>query len=175
MMLASAIDAANRSALLIDGDPHQSFKAYQTYSLQAGPDSWSPRVETRFLHYETTPLLTLEDQLLDADESGRYDWCLTHETPRPPSPRPSAWLGLRGPVQDFETALRQVSGEFCAPLFQSNAGNAEGTAKAIGNLSSQWAAIESQWGANPHPHYLDDLGFAATPVQVETLAPEAQK
>jgi cellulose biosynthesis protein BcsQ len=76
MMLASAIDAANQSALLVDCDPHQSFKAYQTYSLQAGPDRWSSSFETRFLDYETTPLLTLEDHLLDADESGRYDWCL---------------------------------------------------------------------------------------------------
>ena len=76
MMLVSAIDAANQSALLIDCDPHQSFKAYQAFSLQAGSDRWSPRFETRFLHYETTPLLTIEDQLLDADESGRYDWCL---------------------------------------------------------------------------------------------------
>ena len=56
MMLASAIDAANQSALLIDCDPHQSFKAYQTSSLQAGPDRWCSRFETRFLHYETTPL-----------------------------------------------------------------------------------------------------------------------
>lgn len=78
MMLASAIDAANQSALLIDCDPHQSFKVYQSYSLQAGQDRWSPRFETRFLHYETTPLLTLEDHLLDADESGRYDWCLVN-------------------------------------------------------------------------------------------------
>ena len=74
MMLASAIDAANQSALLVDCDPHQSFKAYQTYSLQAGPDRWSHRFETRFLHYETTQLLTLEDHILDADESGLYDW-----------------------------------------------------------------------------------------------------
>lgn len=76
LMLASAIDAAGKSAFLVDCDPHQSFKAYQTYSQQVGPEFWSDRFAVRFLHYEVTRLLDLEDALLDADESGRFDYCL---------------------------------------------------------------------------------------------------
>ncbi len=84
-------------------------------------------------------------------------------------------FAFAGPMQDFETSLRQAYGEYRAALFQSNAGNAEGTATAIGNLSDQWTAIESQWGPNPPPQYQDDPGFAATLTKVETLAAEAQK
>lgn len=76
LMLASAIDATGKSALLVDCDPHQSLKAYQTYSQQTGPEFWSDKFEVRFLHYEATRLLDLEDALLDADESGRFDYCL---------------------------------------------------------------------------------------------------
>lgn len=76
LMLASAIDAAGKSAFLVDCDPHQSFKAYQIYSQQAGPEIWSDKFAVSFLHYEATRLLDLEDALLDADESGRFDYCL---------------------------------------------------------------------------------------------------
>ena len=76
LMLASAIDAAGKSAFLVDCDPHQSFKAYQTYSQQGVADLWSEAFEVAFRHYETTRLLDLEDMLLDADESGRFDYCL---------------------------------------------------------------------------------------------------
>lgn len=78
-----------------------------------------------------------------------------------------------GPVADFETALRGAYGNYRAALFQSNAGNAEGTAKAIGDLAAQWTAIETQWGANPPPQYGDDAGFAATLTTVEKMAAEA--
>ena len=84
-------------------------------------------------------------------------------------------LAFAGPMQDFETALRQAYGDYRTALFQSNAGNAEGTAKAIGNLAGKWAAIEGQWGANPPPQYQDDPQFTATLTQVEALAAEAQK
>lgn len=76
MMLASAIDAAGKSALLIDCDPHEAFKAYETYSRQGEMNRWSDRFEVRYMHYEATKLDALEDALLDADESGRFDYCL---------------------------------------------------------------------------------------------------
>ena len=76
MLLASAIEARQQSALLIDCDPHQSFRAYEHYSTEAGRGLWSNRLETHFLPYESTRLDDLEDALLDADESGRFDYCL---------------------------------------------------------------------------------------------------
>jgi chromosome partitioning protein len=76
MMLASAIEARGQSALLVDCDPHQSFKAYQSYSAGADPAVWSDKLDVVFRHYEATSLTTLEETLLDADESGKYDFCL---------------------------------------------------------------------------------------------------
>lgn len=76
MMLASAIDARRQSALLIDCDPHQSFKAYEVQSRRAEADLWSDRFNVKFMHYEATPLLHLEELLLLSDESGEYDYCL---------------------------------------------------------------------------------------------------
>lgn len=76
MMLASAIEAEGKSALLIDCDPHQSFKAYKVHSTQDGRDWWSDKLEVSFMHFEATRIDDLEQKLLDADESGHYDYCL---------------------------------------------------------------------------------------------------
>lgn len=76
MLLASAIEAREQRAFLIDCDPHQSFRAYEHYSVDVGRGLWSDRLVTRFLPYETTSLADLEGALLDADESGRFDYCL---------------------------------------------------------------------------------------------------
>jgi cellulose biosynthesis protein BcsQ len=76
MLLASAIDARGQRALLVDCDPHQSFRAYQVYSQEEGRGLWSDHLEVRFLPYETTSLADLEGALLDADDSGRFDYCL---------------------------------------------------------------------------------------------------
>lgn len=76
MLLASAIEARGQSVLLVDCDPHQSFRAYQVYSQEEGRGLWSDHLEVRFLPYETTSLADLEGALLDADDSGRFDYCL---------------------------------------------------------------------------------------------------
>lgn len=76
MLLASAIEARGQRALLVDCDPHQSFRAYQVYSQEEGRGLWSDHLEVRVLPYETTSLADLEGALLDADDSGRFDYCL---------------------------------------------------------------------------------------------------
>ncbi|ABA81761.1 AAA family ATPase [Rhodobacter sphaeroides] len=76
MMLASAIEARGQSALLVDCDPHQSFKAYETHSKSTSPAIWSDRMDVIYLHYEATKVAVLEQTLLDADEGGRFDYCL---------------------------------------------------------------------------------------------------
>lgn len=76
LMLASAIESRGQSALLIDCDPHQAFAAYKARSVQDGRAFWSEKMDVRFMHYEATSIIALEETLLSADESGRYDYCL---------------------------------------------------------------------------------------------------
>ena len=76
MMLATAIDARGMSALLVDCDPHQSFKAYREHSRTDAGSLWSERMDVRYLHYEATKLAHLEESLLQADESRQFDYCL---------------------------------------------------------------------------------------------------
>lgn len=80
MMLASAIEAKGKSAILIDCDPHQSFAAYKKHSHTENGNYWSDRLEVRFLHYEATTLAKLEDDLMTANESGNYDYALLNLT-----------------------------------------------------------------------------------------------
>lgn len=72
MMLASAIDQAGKTALLIDCDKHQSFGMFRRLS----DDRWSDKFDVTSLYFQTTPVLDLEDALVDANDSGKYDYCL---------------------------------------------------------------------------------------------------
>lgn len=65
LLLATAIDAAGKSAFFVNCDPHQSFKAYQTHGQQAGPEFWSDKFTVRFLHSEATRLLDLGSGPID--------------------------------------------------------------------------------------------------------------
>lgn len=76
MMLASAIDAEGKSALLIDSDPHQSFAAYRAHALESDANAWSDRFDIVYLPYDKIDPLDMEGRLLDADDSGKYDYCL---------------------------------------------------------------------------------------------------
>lgn len=76
MMLASAIEASGKTALLVDCDPHRAFAAYQVHSRTADRDFWSPRLEVVFCHYELEIEADLQNLLYEADESGKYDYCL---------------------------------------------------------------------------------------------------
>lgn len=78
MMLASAIEAKGKSALLVDCDPHRAFAAYQTHSRTTDRDFWSDRLEVVYCDYELTIHADLENLLYRADEGGRYDYCLVN-------------------------------------------------------------------------------------------------
>lgn len=72
LLLASAIEAQGSTCLLVDCDPHQSFKAFQQYA----PHDWPDSFEVVYYDYEKTDIDVIESALLDADESGKYDYCL---------------------------------------------------------------------------------------------------
>lgn len=72
LLLASAIEAQGATCLLVDCDPHQSFKAFREYSQHVWPDT----IDVVYYNYETTDIQVIEGALLDADESGKYDYCL---------------------------------------------------------------------------------------------------
>ncbi len=72
MMLASAIQAKGQTAFLVDCDPHQSFAAYQAHS----GDRWADGFDVAYMHYEATSLVDLETALVEAEDSGKYDYCL---------------------------------------------------------------------------------------------------
>ncbi len=72
LLLASAIDARGSSCLLVDCDPHQSFKGYQQYA----PHEWPSSMDVVYYNYETTDIEVIENLLLDADEASKYDYCL---------------------------------------------------------------------------------------------------
>lgn len=76
MMLASAIEASGKTALLIDCDPHRAFAAYQSHSRTPERDFWSSRLEVSYCHYELTIEADLDNLLFRSDESGNYDYCL---------------------------------------------------------------------------------------------------
>ena len=78
-----------------------------------------------------------------------------------------------GPFSDFEAQLRQAYGQYRAALVQTSQGNAEATQKAIGQLSSQWSALEDNWMATPPPQYVDDAQFADTIKSVELIINDA--
>lgn len=75
-MIANAIAARNQSALLIDCDDHRSFEEYKILSRREGVDWWSSQFDVRYMNFEATPVLQLEEALIEADESGHYDYCL---------------------------------------------------------------------------------------------------
>ena len=78
-----------------------------------------------------------------------------------------------GPFADFEDDLRDAYGAYRTALFQSNQGNAEGTAKALQALSDKWTALDAQWRAAPPPQYAEDAGFAQTLTSAEAVIAQA--
>lgn len=76
MMLANAIADRGQSALLVDCDPQQNFAMYRANSLADGQSYWSDLMDVKYLDFEATSVLRLEEELLNADESGKYDYAL---------------------------------------------------------------------------------------------------
>lgn len=75
-MLANAIASQGATALLLDCDSHQSFSALQAYSIRGGVNWWYDGFEIRYMDFQATPVIALERALLEADESGKYEYCL---------------------------------------------------------------------------------------------------
>lgn len=78
-----------------------------------------------------------------------------------------------GPFSDAEMALRDAYGQYRAALFQSNAGNAEATGKAMQSLTDKWAALEMAWKDAPPPQYADDAALGETLSGVDVDIAEA--
>lgn len=76
LMLANAIAAKGRRALLIDCDPHQSFAAFRSHSMTGNRGLWYDGFDIEYLNYEKTSLERLETVLLAADDAGQYDYAL---------------------------------------------------------------------------------------------------
>ncbi|MDH2328315.1 ParA family protein [Cereibacter sp. SYSU M97828] len=74
MMLANAISADGKTALLIDSDPQQNFAMYKTYSSEI--DAWDENLEVAYYDFEGTKIANFEQALMDADESGKFDYAL---------------------------------------------------------------------------------------------------
>jgi len=86
----------------------------------------------------------------------------------------SAVAATAGPVADFQNAYRQMYGAYRAALFKTNAGDAEGSAAAMGKFAAQFEAIAAQYGDAPPPQYEDDPLWGETMAEAGTLAATAQ-
>ncbi|WP_140849365.1 ParA family protein [Paracoccus sp. FO-3] len=74
MLLASAIEARGQSALLVDCDPQRNFNMYRVQGEEIG--CWTERMEVVYFDYEATGVAVLESALMDAEDSGRFDYAL---------------------------------------------------------------------------------------------------
>ncbi len=76
-----------------------------------------------------------------------------------------------GPFRDYETALRQVYGQYRVALFATNANKGQEAAKAIAAFQTGWGALAAQ---PVPPQYADDPGYAGTLSEVSALARTAE-
>jgi hypothetical protein len=82
-------------------------------------------------------------------------------------------IAFAGPFQDAEYQLRSVYGEYRVALFQSSAGNAEATARALQSLNQKWEALSEEWASAPPPQYADDSLLGSTMTSVDTVIDKA--
>lgn len=74
VLLANAIAARGHTALLLDADPQRNFRMWRNYGRQM--EIWDDKITVEYRDYETTPVIELEDFLVDANDSGKYDYAL---------------------------------------------------------------------------------------------------
>lgn len=72
-----------------------------------------------------------------------------------------------GPMQDFETELRQVYADYRTALFATNSADNAVTIKSLTSLTDKWSSLTRKWGAAAPPQYAEDPGFRKT---LETVA-----
>lgn len=77
-----------------------------------------------------------------------------------------------GPVNDFETAMRQAYGDYRAALFTTNMGDAQKAAGAVDAFEARWKAL-MEANMTPPPQYADDEQYAGTMKRVEEIAGDA--
>lgn len=73
-MIANAAATKQERVLLIDADVQQSFSLWKALSDQ--DDLWVPNFSVKYFNFQKTNIATMEDFLLEANESGDYDLCL---------------------------------------------------------------------------------------------------
>lgn len=73
-MLANAAASEGMKTLLIDADVQQSFALWRALSEQGGV--WDDCFDLSYFDFQKTKIEAIEDYLLDADDSGKYDLCL---------------------------------------------------------------------------------------------------
>lgn len=77
-----------------------------------------------------------------------------------------------GSMADFEKSLREAYGDYRVALFQTNAGDAEKSAKAISSFQMKWQTLADPDRAAP-PQYADDGHYAETLSAVDQIAGKA--
>lgn len=83
-------------------------------------------------------------------------------------------MAFAGPVEDFETALRESYGDYRMALFATNSGDAAKSAKATGAFATSWAALSASYGTTPPPQYETDAAYAETFAAVQAQIDAAQ-
>ncbi len=69
---------------------------------------------------------------------------------------------LAGPVADFNADYGETYARYRAALFQTNSGQAEGSAKAMKALSGAWAGLNTTYGETPPPQFSEDPDWGVT-------------
>jgi hypothetical protein len=82
-------------------------------------------------------------------------------------------MTFAGPVQDAESQLRSVYGDYRVALFQSSAGNVDATAGALQSLNRNWEALSQEWTSAPPPQYADDTLLISTMARVDMVIDQA--
>lgn len=73
MMLAQAIIAKGQNVLLVDCDPQINF---QRWKEECDPNHWPEKSQVIYRNFALTTSSEIDETLLNANESGQYDYCL---------------------------------------------------------------------------------------------------
>ncbi|WP_116133406.1 hypothetical protein [Tropicimonas sp. IMCC34043] len=85
----------------------------------------------------------------------------------------AATAAIAGPVSDFETAFRQMYGDYRAALFLTNTGQQAESAGAMASLDTKFADLRARYGSTPPPQYADDAQWDATLSEVQAIVAKA--
>lgn len=83
----------------------------------------------------------------------------------------SAWAG---PVNDFESKLRESYAQYRIVLFQTNGGKPEAALKAADAFLASWQSLSGTYRAAPPPQYQDDGAWPETLDKVADVGAKAK-